>query len=36
MKVIQKAKTIPKSYVKKQASGMSCRASCKKCPPMTC
>ena len=36
MKVIQKAKTTPKSYGKNRAAGMSCLATCKKCPPMTC
>lgn len=36
MKVIQKAKTTPKTYCKKRTTGMSCLATCKKCPPMTC
>lgn len=36
MKVVQKAKTTPKKYAKKQNAAMSCLATCKKCPPMTC
>jgi hypothetical protein len=37
MKLIQKAKTTPKSFAKKRRnSAPECRAVCKKCPPMTC
>lgn len=40
MKVIQKARTTPKKYTesknKKVNASEECKASCKKCPPMTC
>ena len=37
MKVIQKAKTTHKEYCKKERQASAeCRATCKKCPPMTC
>ncbi len=36
MKVVQKAKTTKASYGKNLTAGMSCLATCKKCPPMTC
>lgn len=36
MKLIQKAKTTPKTYNQKQRAAESCLATCKKCPPMTC
>lgn len=37
MKVIQKAKTTPKTFSKgKRNAAPTCNAVCKKCPPMTC
>lgn len=36
MRVIQKAKTTHKSYSESRNAGMSCLATCKKCPPKTC
>lgn len=37
MKVIQKAKTMPKDFkVKAYACEHDCLAVCKKCPPKTC
>lgn len=36
MKVIQSAKSTPKTFAPKAADCKDCLAVCKKCPPKTC